>query len=828
MRMRSHRRREVFARVPAGVMLAITAVAVVAGALVWRSRSRDVDTRVAATRPASTAVVAATTQSVAATRPVPVARTWLDIVHAAYPSYAATQPLDLPADLDESARVVIADPVYLCGRQDLWVTRPDADPTDDVLKRADQDQVHVLRDRVLFVHWTYDDKGKPYPTLVVPGNGGGLQLVSLGERRALSLPSQGLDWSRAFDYFNDDVVVPTTAGVNVLHLEGKQSRPPDILLFDDVNPPPAGGNHARRSPVQIARGPRGLIAWVPWDNGRRGSRGAARYVNGQWSRLHAGTGWPEKIVHLILLLDGSVAQLFIGDDDKFNVAIAPLDAFGASVVAGAGNDAPAIDEKQVNAFIAQLSDPDPAKREEAYAQLTRYGPGIFPLLEKVQPQQPPEARDRIDELLKARVTPTLGGVTLLPGVVTTAARLRDGGVVLYADAGASVSHGGDDPVTIAPAWIGIRPSWPVRLLPEAMVHELQPGRQRIEATFDEWVVTDDVQGPRRFVGNHFEVLLRKADRARFTEWVGIDRRGRWIFKQPPRRDAQAHPTTSRATTSTTTASAPPPDATLLIDPTIPDPTPRLPVWNWPTDGGKVGWTVDNWPAVRKGGTWVLGESGWRPLDDKQEKFITDLPDAPPEPADAGASATTMPHAAATAADQPSKTTTAPSSTPTTLASTTSPSTSPTTQSITLDGAYPIFTDKDGTRYYDGQKSLKIRTRDGRVTTWPLPPNAVGAADAWLVHAGSTGSPQGGDRFFLFNQAGRMLRLVPTPGASEPFKVDAVFTKNIPNTDSPQRVWLDPAGRIIIAHGSNLTICFPTGRVPSEIAKMMPQEKADDE
>src|SRR5947208_2219247 len=134
--MRSYRRREVFARVPAAVALAIVAVAVVAGLLIWRSRGRQPGMRVVQHTPASTAVAPATTQSLAASKPAPVARTWLDVVHANYPGYAATQPLDLPADLAESARVVVTEPVYLCGRQDLWVTRPDADPTDDLLKRA--------------------------------------------------------------------------------------------------------------------------------------------------------------------------------------------------------------------------------------------------------------------------------------------------------------------------------------------------------------------------------------------------------------------------------------------------------------------------------------------------------------------------------------------------------------------------------------------------------------------------------------------------------------------------------------------------------------------
>ena len=52
----------------------------------------------------------------------------------------------------------------------------------------------------------------------------------------------------------------------------------------------------------------------------------------------------------------------------------------------------------------------------------------------------------------------------------------------------------------------------MRLLPDAMVHDLTPGKEKIDAFLDEWIVTDDVQGPRRFLGNHFEPLLRKSER----------------------------------------------------------------------------------------------------------------------------------------------------------------------------------------------------------------------------------------------------------------------------------------------------------------------------
>ena len=96
---------------------------------------------------------------------------------------------------------------------------------------------------------------------------------------------------------------------------------PDIVkLWADDSPP-----ESNRPAVQVLRSRRGLIAFAPWDNDVPGSPGAARYLDGKWTKLDASNGWPQKLVSLILLLDGSVAQLFINEQGKFEVAIAPFD-----------------------------------------------------------------------------------------------------------------------------------------------------------------------------------------------------------------------------------------------------------------------------------------------------------------------------------------------------------------------------------------------------------------------------------------------------------------------------------------------------------------------
>jgi hypothetical protein len=65
--------------------------------------------------------------------------------------------------------------------------------------------------------------------------------------------------------------------------------------------------------------------------------------------------------------------------------------------------------------------------------------------------------------------------------------------------------------------------------------------------------------------------------------------------------------------------------------------------------------------------------------------------------------------------------------------------------------------------------------------------------------------------------------------AEAFRLEAAFTKNIPDSDSAARIWLDPAGRIVIAHDTDtLTILFPTGQVPPDIARLMPDIAKDDD
>jgi hypothetical protein len=338
---------------------------------------------------------------------------------------------------------------------------------------------------------------------------------------------------------------------------------------------------------------------------------------------------------------------------------------------------------------------------------------------------------------------------LMPGRVKIVTRARGGAALLHSHGGVAVLREDEQPDVVAPAMLAIIPGKSIMLAPQDLFTDLPLDKVSIDIVGGEIVVTDEVHGPRWWLSNHFSDALLKKKELAYSHVVGQDARGRWLFRK----------------------SAGSVSPTLVIDPTLPDPTPKLPVWRFNVEGGEVGWTKDDWPAIRRGGAWVITASEWRPLDAKKDQMILEMEDA-------GESA---------------------------------PTTAPTTNE-----SPPIFVDKDGTRYFEGVESLRVTRPDGTTITWPLPDEARGGGGTvWLVRAGD-------DRLFLFNAPGRVLRIRRTPGATEPFKLEATFTRRIPSTDNYQRVWVDPAGRIVIAHDiDTLSVLFPTGVIPPEIARKIP-------
>jgi hypothetical protein len=69
----------------------------------------------------------------------------------------------------------------------------------------------------------------------------------------------------------------------------------------------------------------------------------------------------------------------------------------------------------------------------------------------------------------------------------------------------------------------------------------------------------------------------------------------------------------------------------------------------------------------------------------------------------------------------------------------------------------------------------------------------------------------------------VLRIQATPNGPEPFKLEATFTKGVPTVTDPVRIWLDPAGRIVMIYEDRMAVLFPQGYIPPRIQDLMEPE-----
>ena len=711
-------------RKPLLVLTAIIIAGAIVGALLHRKSKPipPVVKPVVATQPASQP----TTRR--ATKPKIKYPTYFEVIRLENKAVAATQPLDSPLDLPDAAHIVFHDPIYLDPIGNIWITRPDGQPTARALEKAADDEEHIIPDRPVFVHWFPDDRGTWAADVVVKGETGGFDIISKTARRHLA-DARPFHWDTAYSILGK-IVVTTDVGVDVFDVEPK--------VVEHYHPLP-GVTAASNPPVTLLD-TRGVLAWSPWEMGKTGSTGVSRFVDGNWQDLPA-ADWPARPIQLSMLLDGSVLRLGAGVPTT-NPADA-ADAFPDQVHLSIGElDAAQFDDAHINKLIDQLSDPDGDIRQTAFDELSRYGPAISVKLEKVIDDQVPEAKMRIRQLLRIKLAANLSGMTPIDGRLDVVRRCPDGTVIFFAPSGVEIPTEHDEPDIVNPAWLAMRGDGRMdHPLPDALVKDQKPDACKLQAIHDEWLVIDDA-GPRRLVGSLFEPLLLPTEK-RFSNLVGLGTRHRWMFRDPASGD------------------------TLLIDPLIADPTPKLPAWVIVADKGTAGWDAEDLPAISRGdqtGNWALDESGWKSLA-PPEKVLTQI----------------------------------------------EPATQPATNSSM---GPPLLKAADGTQYFDGKTSLIVLKVNGEKITWPLPAAAVGSAEPTLMQTSD-------GLLFLFNQAGRLARIRPTPTEAEPFKLEAVFTKDIPNADHPTRIWLDPAGRIdFVSEDNVLTVTFPAGHIPKEISRMM--------
>jgi len=676
-----------------------------------------------ATQQASTSTAPVTTTAVVvAPKPPPMPRTLFDVLRREQPAVAATQPLGVPVELGDAARFVLHHPIYLDEAGHLWLTHPEAEPLQAVLRGmarpgAPTESTHVVQETARFVYWTHID-GKIAPAVFVESSSGTLGVVTA--QRRLALPAQrSFQFARAVSTANY-VAIPCNDGISVLHID-KEITEQFVSLPTSKDP---------LAQPQVIQGLRGLLAWTPATQDHAGS-GVSRYLDDAWTPLDP-KDWPTSIVQVSPFLDGTVQQLRQAAEGKIEIAPVLLDT-------------PVVDEKQILALIEQLDDLSEAVRNKAYENLQRIGPSAWPIFRKVMDDQLPEAKQRLELLLAGSNTPSIGPMTSIDGKLRVVARFNNGGVLLYGDAGVTIPQPDhDEDATVSPAWICVRPDRSPELLTGLLTDDLQPGKGDLLPISGDWYRTDATMGPRRFIGNALLPMVRSSEK-KFWMPVGSDRRGRWLFREPGKESP-----------------------TLLIDPTIQDVTPRLPVWTIRVKNGSAGWTKEGWPAIKRGGVWALRETNWFAADNA-EALITNPPPAPA-----------------------------------------APSNGPTTAPSNF-----LLTDFDDRNIYDGKTALRSIARKVD-RSWPLPAAATGVDPVTMVE-----TPD--QKLFLFNQPGRVLRIANTPNGAEPFKLEATFTRNIPN-DQPVRIWVDPAGRICMAYESSISVLFPSGVLPHEIAVKMSAEE----
>ncbi|MGA2584867.1 MAG: hypothetical protein ABSG31_16460 [Tepidisphaeraceae bacterium] len=537
---------------------------------------------IAATQP--TTMIAATipdATTAPATLPAPITvQTYGQVLHRYLLNYPETRPWAAGVDLEDAAHIMLKEPVYVCPRGDLWIKCPDADPLPQVLARAGDEMEHVVDRKIYFVNWSIDAKGQWQPSAVCPTSDG-WELVSANQTQPIPWQhNYQWDWATNWDDNGQTrIAVPCDGGVDIITL-GKQLTESYCNLCDGTGPFPR---------PHIVFDGRGRLAWCGAEEKINGTSHIARFVDGQWNVL-GGDDWPGNVIQLVPMRDGSVMQVRAGADaGSVDLSIVQLES------------AP-IDEQAVTALAEQLGDDDPAKRADAFEELTRYGPGIFPILEKLQADASPEELARIHELLDRRLEAHLGGMLVNENQMTLAARLPDEGAIFFLPEGVSIPRDQDDPLVVKPDYLVIRPSSAWQQAPAAIVSALGPN-DHISRVRDEWIVTSADKGPERYLPpDQFDVLLRDSEKP-FTDLVAIDRRGRWLFREPGAADGP----------------------TLLLDPTVPDPNPRLAIWQLAILDNAA-WTADDWPSIKRGNENLkLTANGWEVMTDQPKTTTTTGP-----------------------------------------------------------------------------------------------------------------------------------------------------------------------------------------------------------
>ncbi len=493
-------------------------------------------------------------------------RTYPQLLAADFPNNPTTTAPSEALDLADAAHLLIPRRVYLCPRGDLWFSDPSADPLPKVLARAGDETEHIADRDVEYVLWTVDTRGNQIASAVCRTNDG-FELVTSTD--AKPIPNRpGLDWSRAMNWDDNGatrLIVPTPDGISIITVDTQLSE----SYFPLRPPAPAPSRNSFSIFAACSPGSPPTIPSSPATSSHDSSTAIGSSSTQPPGPLPFSTWSP------------------------CWAAASCKSAAATTRKASSSSPSPSIPsrstKKKIEALVDQLDDPDPDKRTDAFQRITAYGADAYPLLQQLRPAASPTAGPRIDQILASANRATLGVMDIQDNLLTVTARLSDGGAVFFAPHGVSVPSEGQLPQLVNPAYLVIRPGRYVELLPSGLSRKMDE-QTRLAAFHDEWIAEKPPLSPARFLPPDELTPLLRSSETEFTQWLGFDNHGRWIFRRP---------------------GAPKP--TLILDPTVIDPSPRLAVWMIDS-GGDVGWNAAGWPVVqRRSDRWILTNHDWELL-----------------------------------------------------------------------------------------------------------------------------------------------------------------------------------------------------------------------
>lgn len=780
----------------AAVVVALALTGVVVGAGVYFAlRVPGKLPGVATTAPARQAASQPSTVPVAATERAstrPVVASYADFVGKVEPSLAGVAASDDPVNLESAAGFSSRAGMYIDLRGDLWVQDEDAPRVEDVLAASGKSQVHVTREEVVFAVWGRDRKGNWVAQAVTAeGRGSKKSFVWHAPGRGVKLERGDYRFEGAVLLKDGRIVVPTGAGASAIVPPALAARASEVGgpagggsagngSVAGGSSVPGGGSAAERMGPREEREP----ASAPTGSVPATTQEAGDVLAVQEMFQEIPTG--KTAVLLTALADGVLAfrpwdNGEVGSDtvcrltrrewttfapEKFPAR--PVHAFsltdGSTLVLSAGEDG-GVDMECLLPF----------ERKDVDEQ------EVLGLVEQLNDQRAAvrvEAQGKLSRygpsawpvLEKVRDAQTPEAQATIDRVLGSRAKPALGIFTVLPGPVKIVTRSREGGlVLLANGGVSYLDLGREKTRSPAMLLAVPGSNVRF---FHDAVVPADemdkvemqMKGEDVLITDHMEGPKQVGPNYT-TAMLRPEHRGylTWLGRDREGRWLFMNPSTEQK---------------LLLDPAYVDVTPRLPIWKLDIEEGKTGWDRKDRVCLQHGDPWSLDKAEWQSI-----KTTGDGPIRTTESESQVKSRNRVKlgdgRTVIAGGDELRVEGVAAGKSATTGASTQSAASRPTTRELSF------------------------------VVKLPELEACVGEPTLVLV-------PDG--KLFLFNRPGRVVRFSPTKEGS--FRMDTVFRTEIPEEDV-RRIWVDPFGRICIAHGTGgMKVLFPEGRIPKDVGKLV--------